>query len=135
MNFELRDPAGSLGSRALSHDSIFLADQAPGPSEPARVLSQENVHGKIRALQLKLQQQNMHLGPPPLLIPGKRTEDSGATSEDDGLPQSPQDMSFHDRAGPRSPSKVTVKGLLSSLGSYGCVCYDRDLLLLPGQLT
>ncbi|XP_046886954.1 CRACD-like protein isoform X2 [Hypomesus transpacificus] len=101
------DPAGSLGSRALSHDSIFLADQAPGPSEPARVLSQENVHGKIRALQLKLQQQNMHLGPPPLLIPGKRTEDSGATSEDDGLPQSPQDMSFHDRAGPRSPSKLT----------------------------
>ncbi|XP_062303166.1 CRACD-like protein [Osmerus eperlanus] len=101
------DPAGSLGSRALSHDSIFLADQAPGPAEPARVLSQENVQGKIRALQLKLQQQNMRLGPPPLLIPGKRTEDSGATSEDDGLPQSPQDMSFHDRAGPRSPSKLT----------------------------
>ncbi|KAK6325400.1 hypothetical protein J4Q44_G00047420 [Coregonus suidteri] len=87
----------TLGSRALSHDSIFLADQSQSSSEPTRILSQENVHGRIRELQLKLQQQNMRLGPPPLLIPGKRLEDSGATSEDDGLPQSPPDIVFHDR--------------------------------------
>ncbi|XP_029612752.1 uncharacterized protein KIAA1211-like isoform X2 [Salmo trutta] len=87
----------TLGSRALSHDSIFLADQSQSSSEPTRVLSQENVHGRIRELQLKLQQQNMCLGPPPLLIPGKRMEDSGATSEDDGLPQSPPEILFHDR--------------------------------------
>ncbi|KAM9396489.1 uncharacterized protein cracdlb isoform 2-T2 [Salvelinus alpinus] len=87
----------TLGSRALSHDSIFLADQSQSSSEPTRVLSQENVHGRIRELQLKLQQQNMCLGSPPLLIPGKRMEDSGATSEDDGLPQSPPEILFHDR--------------------------------------
>ncbi|XP_055764555.1 CRACD-like protein isoform X2 [Salvelinus fontinalis] len=87
----------TLGSRALSHDSIFLADQSQSSSQPTRVLSQENVHGRIRELQLKLQQQNMCLGPPPLLIPGKRMEDSGATSEDDGLPQSPPEILFHDR--------------------------------------
>ncbi|XP_070968292.1 CRACD-like protein isoform X2 [Oncorhynchus clarkii lewisi] len=86
-----------LGSRALSHDSIFLADQSQSSSEPTRVLSQENVHSRIRELQLKLQRQNMCLGPPPLLIPGKRMEDSGATSEDDGLPQSPPEILFHDR--------------------------------------
>ncbi|KAI1899855.1 hypothetical protein AGOR_G00066070 [Albula goreensis] len=85
---------GVLGSRAMSHDSIFLADQSQAPVEPTRVLSQENVHGKIKALQMKLQQQNMHLGPPPLLIPGKRTEDAGASSEDDGLPHSPPETSF-----------------------------------------
>ncbi|XP_029596829.1 uncharacterized protein KIAA1211-like [Salmo trutta] len=87
----------TLGSRALSHDSIFLADQSQSSSEPTRVLSQENVHGRIRELQLKLQRQNMCLGPPPLLIPGKRIEDSGATSEDDGLPQIPPEILFHDR--------------------------------------
>lgn len=47
--------------------------------------------------QLKLQQQNLHLGPPSMLIPGKRIEDSGTTSEDDGLPCSPPEMSFHER--------------------------------------
>ncbi|XP_048090970.1 CRACD-like protein isoform X2 [Alosa alosa] len=89
-------PRGTLSSRALSHDSIFLADQAQSSSESTRVLSQENVHSKIKALQMKLQQQNFHLGPPPLLIPSKRQEDSGATSDDDGLPHSPPEISFQD---------------------------------------
>uniref|UniRef100_A0A8C9Y5J6 Uncharacterized protein n=1 Tax=Sander lucioperca TaxID=283035 RepID=A0A8C9Y5J6_SANLU len=39
-----------MGSRALSHDSIFLADLVLTDTEPARVLSQENVHSKIKAL-------------------------------------------------------------------------------------
>lgn len=99
------DDSKTLGSRALSHDSIFQTDQSQGSPEPTRVLSQENVHGKIRALQQKLQQQNMRLGPPPLLIFSKRMEDSGATSEDDGLPQSPPDTSFHDRPGHGYPYK------------------------------
>lgn len=43
-----------MGSRALSHDSIFLAEQVLTDVEPARILSQENVHGKIKALQVKL---------------------------------------------------------------------------------
>ncbi|XP_031725491.1 acrosomal protein KIAA1210 [Anarrhichthys ocellatus] len=79
---------GMMGSRALSADSIFLADQVLTDTEPARVLSQENVHSKIKALQIKLQQQKMHLGPPPLVLPVRRAEDLGSRSEDDGLPQS-----------------------------------------------
>uniref|UniRef100_A0A3B4BUU7 DUF4592 domain-containing protein n=1 Tax=Pygocentrus nattereri TaxID=42514 RepID=A0A3B4BUU7_PYGNA len=79
-----------LGSRALSHDSIFLSDQCQPDPEPQRVLSQENIHGKIRALQL--QQQNIHLGPPPLVLPIKRSEDPGGSSEDDGLPHSPPEI-------------------------------------------
>ncbi|XP_034145680.1 uncharacterized protein cracdlb [Esox lucius] len=98
---------GTLGSRAMSHDSIFLAEQSQSSAEPTRVLSQENVHEKIRELQLKLQQKNIHLGPPPLLITGKRMEDSGGTSEDDGLPQSPPEISFHDRADHGSSYKFT----------------------------
>ncbi|XP_046694322.1 CRACD-like protein isoform X2 [Silurus meridionalis] len=91
---ECQYPEGTLGSRALSHDSIFLADQVQS-SQPTRVLSQENVHSKIKALQLKLQQQNIQLAPP-LMIPRRRIEDSGATSEDDGLPHSPPEMSFQE---------------------------------------
>ncbi|KAM6955565.1 uncharacterized protein cracdla [Lycodopsis pacificus] len=79
---------GMMGSRALSADSIFLADQVLTDTEPARVLSQENVHSKIKALQIKLQQQKMHLGPPPLVLPVRRAEDLGSRSKDDGLPQS-----------------------------------------------
>ncbi|XP_042351076.1 capping protein-inhibiting regulator of actin dynamics isoform X2 [Plectropomus leopardus] len=82
-----------MGSRALSHDSIFLADQVLTEAEPARVLSQENVHSKIKALQMKLQQQNLHLGPPPLVLPIRRPEDVGSRSEDDSLPHSPPEMS------------------------------------------
>ncbi|KAA0701469.1 hypothetical protein E1301_Tti023958 [Triplophysa tibetana] len=71
----------SLSSRALSHDSIFFSDQ-PQSTEPTR---------------LKLQQQNLRLGRHPMQIPSRRTEDSGATSEDDGLPCSPPEMSFHEQ--------------------------------------
>ncbi|XP_045560539.1 mucin-5AC isoform X2 [Salmo salar] len=43
--------SGVLGSRALSHDSIFLADQDLSNPEQPRVLSQENVQGRIKELQ------------------------------------------------------------------------------------
>ncbi|TRY81505.1 hypothetical protein DNTS_009914 [Danionella cerebrum] len=77
-----------LGSRAFSHDSIFQAECIH--PEPERIQCQESVHGKIRTLQMKLQQQKMHLGPPPLLMPGKHQDDVGETSEDD-LSRSPPD--------------------------------------------
>ncbi|XP_028292625.1 uncharacterized protein KIAA1211 homolog [Gouania willdenowi] len=83
-----------MGSRAMSHDSIFLADQATIDAEPARVLSQENVHSKIKALQMKLQQQKMHLGPPPMVFP-KRSEDTSPHLEDN-LPRSPPDTPEED---------------------------------------
>ncbi|MCJ8747934.1 hypothetical protein PDJAM_G00159090 [Pangasius djambal] len=111
-------PEGTLSSRALSHDSIFLADQVQS-SQPTRVLSQENVHSNIKALQLKLQQQKMRLAPP-LLIPGKRMEDSGTTSEDDGLPRSPPEMSFQEVAMQRGASKYPeAKNHLSWLSLAG----------------
>ncbi|KAJ4933689.1 hypothetical protein JOQ06_030513 [Pogonophryne albipinna] len=84
---------GIMGFRALSHDSIFLADDVLTDAEPARVLSQENVHSKIKALQVKLQQQKMHLGPPPLVVPVRRPEDVGSRSEDESLPHSPSETS------------------------------------------
>uniref|UniRef100_UPI00398E4BF2 CRACD-like protein n=1 Tax=Pristiophorus japonicus TaxID=55135 RepID=UPI00398E4BF2 len=84
---------GILGTRALSHDSIFIPDTSvQQPVKSVRVFSQESVSGPIRALQLKVQQ-NIKLGPPPMSIPAKRMEDTGASSEDDGLPRSPPESS------------------------------------------
>ncbi|XP_051882713.1 uncharacterized protein LOC127576265 [Pristis pectinata] len=82
-----------MGTRALSHDSIFIPDTSgQQPVQPVRVFSQESVSAPIRALQLKVQQ-NIKLGPPPMSIPAKRMEDTGASSEDDGLPRSPPESS------------------------------------------
>nr|XP_061827900.1 capping protein-inhibiting regulator of actin dynamics-like [Nerophis lumbriciformis] len=82
---DLTGPQGTIGSRALSHDSIFWAEDDLTDEEPAKVSSQENVHSKIKALQMKLQQQKMHLGPPPLVLPVRRQEDVGGRSGD-GFP-------------------------------------------------
>ncbi|XP_026152325.1 acrosomal protein KIAA1210 [Mastacembelus armatus] len=95
---------GMMGSRAMSHDSIFLADQVLTATGPVKVLSQENVHSKIKALQMKLQQQKMHMGPPPLVLPIRRPEDLGVHSEDDSLPHSPLETTGGD---------VTSQGVFS----------------------
>ncbi|XP_072470732.1 CRACD-like protein isoform X3 [Notamacropus eugenii] len=94
---ELEDHKGTLGSRALSHDSIFIPETSQDPPRPARVFSQENVSERIRALQMKIQY-NVKLGPPPPCgIPTKRGDDAGMSSEDDGLPRSPPEISLlHD---------------------------------------
>ncbi|XP_055657980.1 CRACD-like protein [Falco peregrinus] len=91
---ELEIHKGIMGSRALSHDSIFIPETGQEPARPVRVFSQENVSDRIRALQLKLQP-TMKLGPPPPFgLHAKRTEDAGTSSEDDGLPRSPPEMSL-----------------------------------------
>ncbi|XP_027020031.1 uncharacterized protein cracdla [Tachysurus fulvidraco] len=70
-----------LRTRSLSHDSIFLSEQHQSEPEPPWVLTQENVHGKIQALQIKLLMQKMHLGPPPQVLPTKQTENHEHASE------------------------------------------------------
>ncbi|KFP25854.1 Uncharacterized protein KIAA1211-like, partial [Colius striatus] len=91
---ELETHKSIMGSRALSHDSIFIPETGQEPARPVRVFSQENVSDRIRALQLKLQP-TMKLGPPPpFRLHAKRTEDAGTSSEDDGLPRSPPEMSL-----------------------------------------
>ncbi|XP_031656016.1 mucin-2 isoform X2 [Oncorhynchus kisutch] len=96
--------SGVLGSRAMSHDSIFLPDQELSSPEQPRVLSQENVQGRIKELQMKLLQQNMRLGPPPLVLPMKHPKDLGGSSEDDGLPHSPPEISIGNNMAPRGLS-------------------------------
>ncbi|XP_023193012.1 uncharacterized protein KIAA1211-like homolog [Xiphophorus maculatus] len=73
---------GTMGSRAISHESIFLDDQVLSDPDPVRVSSQENVHSKIKSLQMKLQLQKMHFGPPPMVLPIRSPEEMAQQSED-----------------------------------------------------
>ncbi|XP_031359912.1 CRACD-like protein isoform X3 [Lonchura striata] len=106
---ELETHKGIMGSRALSHDSIFILETGQEAARPVRVFSQENISDRIRALQLKLQP-TMKLGPPPPFgLHAKRTEDTGTSSEDDGLPRSPPEMSLlHESLSSGMRTKVTL---------------------------
>ncbi|XP_059883658.1 CRACD-like protein isoform X1 [Delphinus delphis] len=100
---------GTLGSRALSHDSIFIPESGQDPPRPVRVFSQENVCDRIKALQLKIQcNVKMGLPPPPGGLPARRGDDAGMSSEDDGLPRSPPEMSLLHDIGPGTTIKVCV---------------------------
>ncbi|XP_026185672.1 acrosomal protein KIAA1210 isoform X3 [Mastacembelus armatus] len=76
----------NLGSKALSHDSVFVSDSSE--ANEGLGASQDSIHGKVKLLQLQLKQA-IRLGSPPSLMCVKRTEDAGTMSEDDGLPCSP----------------------------------------------
>ncbi|XP_010144836.1 PREDICTED: uncharacterized protein KIAA1211-like, partial [Eurypyga helias] len=110
-------PKGSMGNKALSHDSVFIIESAPG-NVAGDVLSQENIPGRVKTLQLQLQQ-NIRLGSPPLVITGKKLEDAGAVSEDDGLPRSPPEIStLHEvlTDSPRKSSNPVQRHSSLSLG-------------------
>ncbi|XP_068268084.1 acrosomal protein KIAA1210 homolog isoform X2 [Nyctibius grandis] len=96
-------PKASMGNKALSHDSVFIFESAPG-NVAGDMLSQENISGRVKTLQLQLQQ-TIRLGSPPLVITGKKLEDAGAVSEDDGLPRSPPEISTLHEVLTDSPSK------------------------------
>ncbi|XP_053781421.1 CRACD-like protein isoform X2 [Desmodus rotundus] len=106
---ELEESRGALGSRALSHDSIFIPESGQDPTRPVRVFSQENVCDRIKALQLKIQcNVKVGLPPPPGSLPAKRGDDAGMSSEDDGLPRSPPEMSLLHDIGPSTTIKVSL---------------------------
>ncbi|KAM6924012.1 uncharacterized protein FYW49_006447 [Xenentodon cancila] len=80
----------SLGTKAMSHDSVFVSDSSE--ANEGLGASQDSIHGKVKSLQLQLKQA-MKLGSPPSLMCVKKTEDAGTMSEDDGLPCSPPECS------------------------------------------
>ncbi|XP_073710199.1 uncharacterized protein [Misgurnus anguillicaudatus] len=103
-----------LGHKAMSHDSVFVSDS---PSSEALRASQDSIHGKVKSLQQQLEQ-TIRLGSPPALIYGRKAEDTGAFSDDDGLPCSPPEYSsLHTvlASTPHTTSHLTQRGSCLSM--------------------
>ncbi|XP_038631566.1 capping protein inhibiting regulator of actin dynamics isoform X1 [Scyliorhinus canicula] len=116
----------SIGNRAVSHDSIFIPELSISDTAPVRVTSQENVPGRVKALQLQLQQ-NIRLASPGVLISTKKTDDAGTLSEDDGLPRSPPEISsLHAILRCSTPKPAALVERHSSLSLGGTESEDEE---------
>ncbi|XP_078067891.1 uncharacterized protein LOC144493000 isoform X1 [Mustelus asterias] len=117
---------GSIGNRAVSHDSIFIPELSTSETVPVRVTSQENMPGRVKALQLQLQQ-NIRLASPGLPISAKKTDDAGTLSEDDGLPRSPPEISsLHAVLRCSTPKPAALVERHSSLSFGGMESEDEE---------
>ncbi|XP_060679972.1 capping protein inhibiting regulator of actin dynamics [Hemiscyllium ocellatum] len=115
-----------MGTRALSHDSIFIPEGSTGDGAMAEVTSQENFPGKVRTLQHQLAK-DIKFGQHPLTLIGKRMEDTGANSEVDQFLRSPlEQAALQDTKLPASTPKAKSSAL--------CVCVTiktNQKLIMP----
>ncbi|KAF4791715.1 hypothetical protein TURU_127290 [Turdus rufiventris] len=88
----LRSSHYSMGSRAFSHDSIFIPDGRTESEQAIQAMSQENVLGKVKILQQQLAK-NIKFGQPPQMTVSARTMgEANASTEDDVLLSSPMEI-------------------------------------------
>nr|XP_061834134.1 capping protein inhibiting regulator of actin dynamics isoform X1 [Nerophis lumbriciformis] len=87
LNQSLRE-LNPIGSRALSHDSIFIPEESVQEDGPDHVtMSQENVSDKVKNLQKQIAQTIKFGQKPPSL---RRSEgDEGSSDEEEEVPRSP----------------------------------------------
>ncbi|XP_063096563.1 capping protein-inhibiting regulator of actin dynamics isoform X2 [Cavia porcellus] len=121
----------SMGTRALSHDSIFIPDGGAESEQTVQAMSQDNILGKVKTLQRHLGK-NIKFGQkPPNAIPMKKAGSGDASSEEDLFLTSPmeivtqQDIVLSDtenKAAPVKPSRP--KRHLSSAGTIESVNLD-----------
>ncbi|KAL6107545.1 cracd [Pungitius sinensis] len=86
--------ANPVGSRALSHESIFSPEAQPGPE---LAMSQENVSDKVRNLQRQIAQ-GIKFGQRPPSV--RRSEGDEGSSDEEEVPQSPLKVSAQVEAEP-----------------------------------
>ncbi|XP_045885821.1 capping protein-inhibiting regulator of actin dynamics isoform X2 [Micropterus dolomieu] len=126
----------SLGSKALSHDSVFVSDSSEA-NEPLGA-SQDSIHGKVKSLQLQLKQA-IRLGSPPSLMCVKRAEDVGTMSEDDGLPCSPPEYTAPHTVMNQAQrnSSISLEGIDSDDDQLSCAASSRAVspLVVPGDFS
>ncbi|XP_050194796.1 capping protein-inhibiting regulator of actin dynamics isoform X18 [Myiozetetes cayanensis] len=88
----LRSSHYSMGSRAFSHDSIFIPDGRTESEQAIQAMSQENVLGKVKTLQQQLAK-NIKFGQPPQMTVSAKTMGEANTSiEEDVLLSSPMEI-------------------------------------------
>ncbi|XP_065692277.2 capping protein-inhibiting regulator of actin dynamics isoform X1 [Patagioenas fasciata] len=97
-----------MGSRAFSHDSIFIPDGRTESEQAIQAMSQENVLGKVKTLQQQLAK-NIKFGQPPQMTVSVRTMgEANASIEEDVLFSSPMEIETQqDTVIPGSGNKST----------------------------
>ncbi|XP_029443184.1 cancer-related regulator of actin dynamics isoform X2 [Rhinatrema bivittatum] len=79
-----------MGTRAFSHDSIFMPDGQEEEEQVAQTMSQD-ILGKVKTLQQQLAK-NIKFGQPPTTISAKKAQDTEAGLEEEELSCSPMDI-------------------------------------------
>ncbi|XP_063288016.1 acrosomal protein KIAA1210 homolog isoform X2 [Pelobates fuscus] len=121
-------PKSNMGNKALSHDSVFQSETENIAKDKS---SQENIPGKVKSLQLQLEQ-NIRIGSSPRGIVPKNIEDSGALSEDDGLPRSPPEInSLHEILAESSAKSSSCTQRRSSLSLGGTDSEEEQVSSCP----
>ncbi|KAM5271722.1 capping protein-inhibiting regulator of actin dynamics [Ctenodactylus gundi] len=116
----------SMGTRAFSHDSIFIPDGGAESEQTVQAMSQDNILGKVKTLQRHLGK-NIKFGQRPSnAIPMKKAGSGEASSEEDLFLTSPleivaqQDIILSDSENkssdtPSSPSPLDLPGVGSEM--------------------
>ncbi|XP_060044016.1 capping protein-inhibiting regulator of actin dynamics isoform X2 [Erinaceus europaeus] len=106
-----------MGTRAFSHDSIFIPDGGAESEQTVQAMSQDNILGKVKTLQRQLGK-NIKFGqPPPNAIPMKKAGSGEASLEEDLLPTGPveivtqQDIVLSDTENKSSDTPSTLSPL------------------------
>ncbi|KAF7248348.1 Cancer-related regulator of actin dynamics [Varanus komodoensis] len=105
-NHGLRSSNYSMGTRAFSHDSIFIPDGQAESEESIQAMSQDNILGKVKTLQQQLVK-NIKFGQPPqMTVSAKATGEANTSLEADVLLSSPMETEVQkDSALPESHNK------------------------------
>ncbi|XP_076993053.1 capping protein-inhibiting regulator of actin dynamics isoform X2 [Tamandua tetradactyla] len=81
-----------MGTRAFSHDSIFIPDGGTESEQTVQAMSQDNILGKVKILQQQLGK-NIKFGQPlPSAIPMKKADSGEASLEEDLFLTSPMEI-------------------------------------------
>ncbi|XP_071077382.1 capping protein-inhibiting regulator of actin dynamics isoform X1 [Desmodus rotundus] len=121
----------SMGTRAFSHDSIFIPDGGAESEQTVQAMSQDNILGKVKTLQRQLGK-NIKFGqPPPSATPMKKADSGEASLEEDLFLTSPmeivtqQDIVLSDTENKVAPVKPSrPKRHFSSAGTIESVNLD-----------
>ncbi|XP_015281808.1 PREDICTED: uncharacterized protein KIAA1211 homolog [Gekko japonicus] len=88
-----------MGTRAFSHDSIFIPDGRAESEESVQAMSQDNILGKVKTLQQQLAK-NIKFGQPPqMTVPVKTFGESNTSIEADVLLSSPMETEMQQDLG------------------------------------
>ncbi|XP_044873876.1 capping protein-inhibiting regulator of actin dynamics [Mauremys mutica] len=91
-NNGLRSSNYTMGTRAFSHDSIFIPDGQAESEQAVQAMSQDKILGKVKTLQQQLSK-TIKFGQTPQMTISERTmEEANASLEEDVLPSSPMEI-------------------------------------------